>query len=89
MSWYEDKATELQRQVRWAEIDTKAGVNEYSESDVNLATVHMREDIVLLVSYLSSLNSQVRTIKWFIGVGVLVYIFTLPFWQSIRLLFSI
>ncbi|MCE7902470.1 MAG: hypothetical protein DYH20_07395 [Gammaproteobacteria bacterium PRO9] len=39
--------------------DTEARVDaEYNDSEVRRATVHMREDIVLVVSQLSSLNNQ-------------------------------
>ena len=82
MSWYSDRAGALQRASKSDEIERKFNI-EYDETDVNQAIVHMRQDIVLLYSLLDSLNGQVRTIKWFVGIGVSFYIFNLPFWQNI------
>jgi hypothetical protein len=53
-------AQALQNRVRHDEIQIGA---DYPESDVRRATVHAREDIVLLVSLLSSINRQLWTIK--------------------------
>lgn len=55
MTAHDDRAAHLQQMTR----DTEARVDaEYNDSEVRRATVHMREDIVLVVSQLSSLNNQ-------------------------------
>ncbi len=57
------EAGDLQRGVKH---DEKAlpGINDYTDDDVRQAVVHTRQDVVLLVSLLDSLNSQVRWVKW-------------------------
>jgi len=59
MAWWNDKAMELQRQVRAAEDSAQ----HYDEDEVRQATVHTRQDVVLLVSYLDSANRQLSDIK--------------------------
>ncbi len=41
------------------------------EEEVARATVHAREDLILIVSYLSSANEQLATIRWLL-MGVVV-----------------
>ena len=82
MAWYDDRASDRKRAFISAESGSPLG-SEIDEYRVKQAIVYARVDIMLLVSYLMSLNSQVRTIKWFIGIGVSFYILNLPFWQNI------
>jgi len=52
-----------------------AEFSRYGEDEVARATVHTRQDAVMLVSQLSSLNSQIRVIKWLLAIlaiGVIV-----------------
>lgn len=60
MVWWADKAEALQDRVRNREAER--GID-YADEDVRRATVHTREDIVLVVSLLSSVNRQLSTIK--------------------------
>lgn len=60
MAWWDDKAERWQRRTQQAEdaIDF-----EYPESSVRRATVHGRQDIVMIVSHLSALNRQIAHAK--------------------------
>ena len=72
MTWWDEKAARLQDSVKAGEAKS-APLSHYNEDDVAQATVHGRQDIVLLVAQLSALNGQVRTIKWllvFIALAV-------------------
>ncbi|MSO99578.1 MAG: hypothetical protein EXR07_00795 [Acetobacteraceae bacterium] len=60
MSWWEDDAILAQRQKRQDEQD-RAEV--FTEDEANRAAAYTRDDLSKVVSYLSSLNSQVSTIK--------------------------
>lgn len=61
MSKYDEIAEGLQRSVRSGEVEVKTY---YEQDQVNQAIVHGREDIVLMVSYLASLNKQIRISKY-------------------------
>lgn len=67
MSWWDAKAARLQDSVRASEIRS-ADFSQYGDDDVARAVVHTRRDVVLIVSHLSSLNSQLRIIKWLLAV---------------------
>jgi hypothetical protein len=74
MTLWDDRAAALQQEVRSSEVESQ---RDYDESDVRRATVHGREDIVLIVSYLSSLNKQmgwISSILCFIAITLLVFI---------------
>lgn len=73
MAWWHEKAAELQQSVRSSE---RSQGSTYDEDEVGRATVHAREDLILGVSYLSSLNRQIATVKWaaVISAIMLVYI---------------
>ena len=43
----------------------------YNSDEIGRATVHTRQDLILIVSHISSLNRQVNTIKILLG-GLLV-----------------
>jgi len=73
MSWWDDKA------VRWQERnrhDESERGTDYPESDVRRATVYTREDITMIVVYLSALNRQIATIKILLAslVAIAAYI---------------
>jgi hypothetical protein len=61
MNKYDEMAERLQRSVRSGEVEVKTY---YEQDQVNQAVVHGREDIVLMVSYLASLNKQIRISKY-------------------------
>lgn len=42
-------------------------IDMYEDQAIKRAIVHSREDLVLVYSQLSSLNSQVRTVKWLLA----------------------
>lgn len=69
MGRYREIARRLQEAVIQAEYE--AGMN-YGDHEVRRAVVHARQDVILLVSHLSSLNSQVAWIKR--GIWTLVAI---------------
>jgi hypothetical protein len=46
----------------------------FTEEEVQRATVHSREDLVLIVSYLSSANRQLATIRWLLIVLTIVVV---------------
>jgi hypothetical protein len=58
--WWTEKAIELQYKTRTDEDDIN---QDYEEHHVRRATVHTREDMILLASYLHSANKQLRTIS--------------------------
>lgn len=63
MSKADDNAWALQDSVRESERN-KLGQVEHSKEGVRQAIVHTREDIVLFVSHLSSLNKSANKIVW-------------------------
>tara|TARA_Y100001934_G_C11852029_1_gene540004 strand:+ start:336 stop:572 length:237 start_codon:yes stop_codon:yes gene_type:complete len=69
--WWSERAADLQYQVRTEEYEMNM---DYEEDHVRRSTVHAREDIVLLVSQLSSANQQLRTISRFYFCILLVLI---------------
>lgn len=66
MSWWDRRAGRLQDSVKSAESDMPA-IDMYEDQAIKRAIVHSREDLVLVYSQLSSLNSQVRTVKWLLA----------------------
>jgi hypothetical protein len=60
MGWWYDKAARIQQRVRSDEIDSD---QDHGDEEVRRATIHAREDIILIVSHLSALNRQLETIK--------------------------
>ena len=61
----EKRASDLRTQVRYDEIEKP---RDYEASDVRQAIVHTREDLVLVVSYLSDAVHLLRPIKWLLVV---------------------
>ena len=60
MKWWLEKAGALQASVR---ADEAYGAAEYSSRQIRRSIVHTREDVVLLASYLASLNEQAASIR--------------------------
>jgi K+-sensing histidine kinase KdpD len=52
-SWWDEKAADVQQGVRSDESQLD---QQYTEEEARRATVHAREDIVMIVSHLSSAN---------------------------------
>jgi hypothetical protein len=72
LSKYDKEAGSLQSKVRASEVESEVY---YDENRVKKAIVHGREDIVLMVSYLSSVNEQlgeIRKLLW--GLAALLAI---------------
>jgi hypothetical protein len=73
---YMVRAWELQRDVRSGEYE-KASTEplDYTTgAHLRMAIVHARQDLVLVVSLLTSLNGQVRVVRWLLCalLGVLL-----------------
>jgi hypothetical protein len=61
---YNRRAEDLQRAVKYGEIENLGnGVDDYSDNQVRQSSVHTRQDLVLIVSHIASLNEQVATIR--------------------------
>jgi hypothetical protein len=75
MNWWDEKAGNLQASVRDAERNMY-GKNMYDDEQVRAAVMHAREDVVMIVSHLSSLNRQVRTVKWLLAVIAVLALLT-------------
>lgn len=70
-TWWDEKATRLQRGVRKDEFGNK----DHSEEEVRRAAVCAREDIVLLVSYLSTAIYFLSSIRrWLIALTIVAII---------------
>jgi hypothetical protein len=50
---------------------------DYPDEHVRLATVHTRQDLVLVVSYLASLNRRAKYIQWLLAAVVIMLL-----WRS-------
>lgn len=70
MAWWDKKADDLVYKVRSAE-----NLDETFDDDVKKAIVRTREDVVLLVSFLSSANRQLSSIKWALFFVVILLAF--------------
>ena len=57
--WWHEKVGRLKNDVRDHEDQWKI---DYSEEEVRKATVHTRQDVVLVVGYLGTLNDQLGKI---------------------------
>jgi hypothetical protein len=68
-------AADLQRGGRFSEKDQLEQGVDYSDQAVRIATVHTREDIILIVSYLSGIAKDVRKIReWITALGILALV---------------
>jgi hypothetical protein len=70
MSWWDEKAADLQRSVRKGELEPQ----DYTEEQARQAAVHAREDLVLVSSLLSSANHLLASIRFTLIVLTLVVI---------------
>lgn len=78
MRWWDKRAGDLQRDVKQGEgaAGSVLGIRSpgaivYEDDDIKTAIVHARQDIVLLVSYLSSVNQQLSTIKYLLAAVII------------------
>ena len=68
-------AADLQRSGRFTENEQLESGVDYSEQAVRMATVHAREDMVLVVSYMSGIAKDVRKIQqWVSALGILALV---------------
>ena len=74
MSWWDEKATVEQARVRDREQEF-AGIAQYEDDDIRRSIVHLRQDMVYLISLQSALNQQLQpsnrklaTLTWLVGV---------------------
>lgn len=70
MTKYDEKARDLQRTIWMDEVKQADEGPAYDEELRHLTTAHARGDIVLLVSYLSSLNAQTAVVCGLLWVVV-------------------
>ena len=66
----EQKAADLQYEVRAAEIDK---VHYYEKEEVKQAVMHARQDIVLLVSYATSIIRILKSIRFILGAILVLF----------------
>lgn len=59
MTWWDDKAAVEQTRVIDREQQS-AGIAQYEDEDIRRSIVHLRQDIVYLISLQSSQNSQIE-----------------------------
>jgi hypothetical protein len=74
MPWWEDDAVLSQRRKRQDEQEAN---EPFSEEEAHRAAAYTRDDLSLVVSYLSSLNQQISAIKSMIAF-LLVLILLIP-----------
>lgn len=68
---YDDKAGALQTSVKIAEREQLEKI-QYNSAEARQATVHARQDLVLMVSHISSLNKQAQTIRRLMWAAVIL-----------------
>lgn len=64
MAWWDERAAKLQAKVISRETENIPGEDLYEQIAIKRAIIHTREDVTLLYSQLSSLNSQLFIAKW-------------------------
>jgi hypothetical protein len=74
MSKYDEKAAKLSNSVWISEVHNEIT---YDDDLVKRCIAHARMDIVLLVSHLSSVNSQLSVIKWLLAAILAAIIFSI------------
>ncbi len=72
------KAADLQYEIRMSEYDN---INHYDDEQVKQSVVHSREDIVLLVSYATSIIRILKDIR--IILLVTSILFGIYFWLNL------
>ena len=70
MGWWDEKAARIQQQVKADESEPQG----YTEEEARQAAVHARQDLVLVVSHLSSANRLLASIRFTLIVLTLVVI---------------
>lgn len=68
MNWWDERARRLQQRTRLDELKIS---QEYTEDEARRAGVHTREDLILVVSYLSSANQLLASIRFILIVLIL------------------
>ena len=76
MTDFDQKAGQLQAMTRDTESSKE---DDYSPEQVRRAVVYTREDVVLIVSYLSSVNEQLMWVRRSLAVLVVLLIAMLMF----------
>jgi hypothetical protein len=71
MRWWDEKAGRIQQGVR---MDESKISFQHTEEEARSAAVRTREDVILLVSHLSSANSILASIRFLLFVLTLVVI---------------
>ena len=73
MSWWDENAAVEQARVRDREQEF-AGIAQYEDDDIRRSIVHLRQDMVYLISLQSALNEQLQTsnrklasLTWLVG----------------------
>jgi hypothetical protein len=77
MNWWDRKALSMVEAQRMREIEYhETELDQYTERDVKRVVIRTSMDVIALNSYLSSLNSQIRTVKWilFLIAGLFVFL---------------
>lgn len=79
MGKFMDKAAELQRGLKFDEIDSLSkGLDDYDEATARQTTVHTRQDLVMVVSLLDRIAEEARSLKrWVIAFGILFGLYLL------------
>ena len=65
-------AGKLQEKIRDSEQRRIEEGLDYSQQEVRIATVHTREDVTMLVSYMDSINKNLRRINSYLSVLVII-----------------
>ena len=76
MAWWDERAAMLQASVRSQEIEN-SDVNFFDDDDVRRSIVFTRQDVILLVSHLSTLNRQLSRgvlLLWAILVAQIIMV---------------
>ena len=81
-TWWDKEASEIQAQVRASERETQ-GHFLHSPDAVRTAVIHTREDVVLLVVHLSSINLQLsRIVKLLFVLVIVLFIIAVNVWTQ-------
>lgn len=73
MDDYESSGRKLQFEVMQAEASQLSrGLDHYTQKEIAQATVHARQDLVLMVAQLTQLNGQIRSLRRIMLVGLVV-----------------
>ena len=70
-TWWDRFAGKVQKRIRDGE---REDVNYYEDEEVKQSIVHTREDVVMLVCHLSSVNRQLQNITILLSVVVFLLV---------------